>query len=699
MDEGSIIKIDIGLDPGLISKKVSSCRRYFDVQEGDGSAWGSAIQADVSLSLIPSHSARKLLLNGYIHHAPGGHMPQDSKKTSGSEDNALINEIIRRSEFSELEFLETISSTIKLVNDDFNNIKVGGLNRAFLSTLEAGFMPDPRLFKRLLDANCFAYVTLPNNIEDSRCATSSLYAMGETTYGLGQNNIKALALLRSQAYDIDSRIHYDVLCASIKAQDILGSVQVTKASDDSRMVDFLFHQWVNHENALKICSKLIDATVQAPVVAIPQSAHYHIIASLLYIYQSGVHKGHMGRDILALAASLHIKMAPHISDPRLNSIHMLMSALSQEGCLDDLLKISSDLDSRTNWGESCRPNQYTFGILANGLARYGKITDIINITENMVKRGIPVTTQYYAVLIKAFMNCDGSDPHTNTSMGRSQDIKTLHADPTSPTSNLHGHARLPVRKPRPSPESIKAAEAIFFDMKANGFECNEYIYSAMIYGFACAGNSKKAQFYFDNIFEEQKKPGSTIQLNEVIWGSLMYAYVRSRDLKGVLQVWNNAKNWKARQISDANDLKGETQRHSPSFESNHLLNMVMLCLLNLGKPKEALQLFLRSDSSSKSTIANTDRKSQKSHISLAQSLSDPYTLSMVIRAYLQHNEFNKAIEIYKGHRIPWSVRRKKRYDPIKVLSIFARDCIRSDDPNRADPITQVWSAALNIFKQ
>ncbi|KAJ1679392.1 hypothetical protein EV182_002145 [Spiromyces aspiralis] len=640
------------------------------------------------------------------------------------------------------ELFRALVSMMKLSDRNFHRIgdEICMLNHIFVSMTESNIVPSARIFRNLLMANFGHY----------RTSADTGGATGVTTAGLYTS--EALNWLRDEVAREDPRIHYDLLCAAIKAGDVSGSVRIAQSMGTAKAIEFMFTQWVNHGKALAVCGQLVQETLaaertgarNAPTLLTPVAYHRLITALIREHKNSTQPLSPEGISIIHTAARLHQQMVPHVSSPPPQAtIHSLMTALAHSSdarSLDFLIELFHDMDERPAWRSHLRPDQYTFAILADGLARAGKIGDVAMLTEVMVRRGIRVTTHYYAVLMRALMvpvqpqyiesvyfgdsprvGLDRDSIRTTITLRRCHALSdTSKSAMTSNDRNLGWPHPRPLPSAdgiRPSPAAIEAAEALFEDMQSIGIERNEYIYSTMIYGFARLGMADKAQLYFDHLLTECRRepdestPQSSlssqpcVRVNEVLWGVLMYAYVRARDLKGVFRVWRQAREWRATNTELHPDPAAATNAFT-AVRSNHLLNMVTMCLLDSGRPRDALRFLAEhlglggrdSDGSSgaPSVGASTgssggdDRHRRGSQLFYSLLSRHPDSLSMVLRAYIQTRHFQKVLCIYdrvvrergcgsdsSGGGAP------AQGDPPQVLTQLARACIEVGDPHRA----------------
>ncbi|ORX68756.1 hypothetical protein DL89DRAFT_293954 [Linderina pennispora] len=311
-------------------------------------------------------------------------------------------------------------------------------------------------------------------------------------------------------------------------------------------------------------------------------------------------------------------------------VGLLMRSLSAHDMVKQAFMVFRDAESRTAWTTTGKftATESIYAVLADSLARTDDIRAITFLTRTALRSGVTASVHYYTAII-----CGLTRKGKPAQMGEFFLRKT------------------------------QVADSLLADMKRCNIKRPAKVYHSLMYAWAILKQPKQVRAYFEELCMLQSSESSSgILVSEVTWGILMYAYVRSGDVAGVMSVLREASEWllsNSQRSPSAVDAESCTEHARTSY----LLNMAMSSLLSAKDPHTALSLL--DENISQPTA-------------LHASSGDPVTLNLIMRALLSDKQLPKALSVYDQIHAQYELPESP-----SDLTMVLRYCIQTSDVNGA----------------
>ncbi|KAJ2416287.1 hypothetical protein GGI10_001084 [Coemansia sp. RSA 2530] len=423
------------------------------------------------------------------------------------------------------------------------------------------------------------------------------------------------------------RIHYDVLGASVRAND-LHSVLVAASALRSRQAFHLaISIWVScHKSDWKGVVELTRTMLRVLPGNLLHSTHHLVISAMVGMARPENCSATLANVILSNTLALHWVLAPRLESPSVAAIHKLLRALIDHGMSESAFQVYRDSERRSNWASPVSSDAI-FAVLAGELARREDVRSIMHLASVATRGGVFLSAHFYSAVI-----CGLTLPIKLMANGnafrysRKRDQGRFYQPALGPGGYASGVRR------------IQVAESLFDSMLRNKISAPVKVYHALMYAWALLGQPRQVQSYFGKLEQRSVSGTRTAVLpgvSEVTWGILLYSHARAHDIQGTLGVLARAREWVSR--TNMRHVDGRT---------SYLVNISVCALLVDRDTRSALTLldaciqryneYLQSD------------KEDAVRGELPATPADPVTRNLIIRALLSNQRPAQAMEVHSS---------------------------------------------------
>ncbi|KAJ2869743.1 hypothetical protein GGH93_006073 [Coemansia aciculifera] len=490
---------------------------------------------------------------------------------------------------------------------------VSGAGKIVEALLRAGITPDLPVLETL--------VTSSVRVGEVGAALP-VYASRQWPQNLSHGTLVDLVDRRATMALSAPRIHYDVLGASVRANDLHTVLVVASALRSRQVFHFVISIWVSHhKDDWKGIVELTRTMLRVLTDNLLHSTHHLVISAMMDMARPGYCNATLANVVLSNALALHWVLAPRLESPSVAAIHKLLRALIDHGMSESAFQVYRDSERRSNW-KSPVSSDAIFAVLAGELARREDIRSIMHLASVATRGGIFISAHFYSAVI----------------CGLTMPIKLMANSGAYQYSRKRDHGRY--YQPALGPSGygnglrrIQIAESMFDSMRRNEIDAPVKVYHALMYAWALLGQPRQVQSYFAKL--EQNSKGGSVGISEVAWGILLYSHARAHDVQGTLSVLARAREW----VSGA-------KTHGVDGRTSYLVNISVCALLVDRDTRSALTLldaciqryneYLQSD------------KEEADRNELPATPADPVTRSLIIRALLDNQRLAQAVDVHNS---------------------------------------------------
>ncbi|KAJ2467486.1 hypothetical protein GGI03_001535 [Coemansia sp. RSA 2337] len=526
-------------------------------------------------------------------------------------------------------------------NSDFTDVNSAG--KIVEALLRAGIIPDQHVLETL--------VTSSVRVGEVGAALP-VYASRQWPQSLSHRVLVDLVDRRTTMALSAPRIHYDVLGASVRANDFHTVLVVASALRSRQVFHFAISIWVSHhKDDWKGVVELTRTMLRVLTENLLHSTHHLVISAMMDMARPGHCNATLANVILSNALALHWVLAPRLESPSIAAIHKLMRALIDHGMSESAFQVYRDSERRPSW-KSPVSSDAIFAVLAGELARREDIRSIMHLSSVATRGGIYISAHFYSAVI----------------CGLTMPIKLMANSGAYRYSRKRDHGRS--YQPALGPNGygnglrrIQIAESLFDSMRRNEIEAPVKVYHALMYSWALLGQPRQVQSYFTKL--EQRSKGGSMGISEVTWGILLYSHARAHDVQGTLSVLARAREWAS-----------GTNTRVTDGRTSYLVNISVCALLVDRDTRSALTL-LDACIQRYNEYLQTD-KEETDRMELPATPADPVTRSLIIRALLDNQRLAQAVNVYNSMHTQFNL--AEHSSELKPMLKF---CLGQGDTNSA----------------